>query len=382
MVNRKPSSSGDAEAATGPASSSPDRPSTPGGSESHELEALLRRLDETTEGADELSASELDRLATEAAEHASSITSTARAQQQAQRLLAMAAQERARVSAEATEMLEEARALTTRLRAEAEQHAREERERTSARAAKERAAIEEVVADLQATAAREAERLLAESQQRAMIEARREARTYVARAAALGARDAEAHRAAAREVLARGAELVETAQSTMQELVDGMTRVLTGLGSQLDQIREVAEQAASEVADAEAATPIEAETGSWALAGADEDLDDPATFAHLDEEAFLAAVEEKVADAELEEAVVADLATEAGTETDDLVEDDQTDEPAADDAPAAETSTATPPAKPAPTRPANRKPSTQRRKPAKAGEGRPLGSLFRGPDNW
>lgn len=218
--------------------------------EATDASELLRRLadngsTETTPDSDALT-----QLSDELARHADSIGVSARAQREAQRLLGMVARERAKVSAEASVMLAEAQELAGRLRTEAEEHAEKERERTRRRAAKAKAEIETLQVELRSKAEDDVADYTATAQREALDKARQEARDYVEHATRVGAQDAEEHRREARAALERSQELVAGTAETVRDLVDGLSKGLETLGTQLEELRTLSDRVSTDLQQA------------------------------------------------------------------------------------------------------------------------------------
>lgn len=309
------------------------------------VDELLRRLEDGAR-ATSPAVSPLDRVTTAATEHVEALRATHDAQHQAQEMLAMAGKVRGAASEQAEKIVREAQEAAERLKDEAQRHADQVRQETANWAIEQRTTIDAALRELVDAAARDAEGIRADALGNAMRDAERTARRYVARAAALGARDAEAIRAEARDVLRRSTGLVADANVWMQGMATTMKEFVGAMDEQTRAMEQLLDEAQNRV-----------EENRWSGA-----VDDDEELDSLIDEAL---------DAEKAETSDSD-ATQAG--------DDESAEAAPSVAPAKKPVTrsaakATPKSAPKPAP----KPAAGT-DPEPADGGRPLGSLFRGPD--
>jgi gas vesicle protein len=174
-----------------------------------------------------------------APDHVATLRATLESQQQAQEMLAIAAQTRSSATEQAERILVEARDAADRMRTEAATHAERVRRETAERVAAQRARVDEAVAELTEAAERDAESIRAEAMRSAMTEAEQTARMYVGEAAARGARDAEEIRGRAREVLVRAAELGAGVQASITSLTEILATAMTTVQGQLTEIDQL-----------------------------------------------------------------------------------------------------------------------------------------------
>lgn len=174
-----------------------------------------------------------------APDHVATLRATLDAQQQAQEMLAIAAQTRSSATEQAEQILLEARDAAERMRAEAAADAERVRRETAERVAAQRARVDEAVTELTEAAARDAEGIRAEAMRTAMAEAEQTARMYVGEAAARGARDAEEIRGRAREVLVRASELGAGLQASVASLTDTLAAAMNTVQGELTEIDQL-----------------------------------------------------------------------------------------------------------------------------------------------
>ncbi|MBM9459511.1 hypothetical protein JK386_06320 [Nocardioides sp. zg-536] len=164
-----------------------------------------------------------------AQEHTETLRATRDAQQQAQQLLAVAAQARTEATEQAEQILLEARSAADALRVASESEATRIRRAASEWVQQQRNRVETTVAELLGAAEEDADRIRTEAMRNAMAEAEETARFYISEAAARGARDAEATRARARELLQRAIGLAGDVDGNLRDA----TATLTGLAGDL-----------------------------------------------------------------------------------------------------------------------------------------------------
>jgi len=394
------------EAQPEPRSQADVAPPTSTGSQEVDIHTLLRRLDDVARAAGDSGGTALRRASEDVDEHAEVLSATVSARQEANRLLALATEERDRASADGAAIIEESRAIAARLTHEAQAHAAEAMAEIQRWATGQREQVGDVVSELTTAANREADSIRERAHGEAVAEAQRVAQVYVARAAAIASRDAEQFRTQAADVLGRSAEVVTAAHATMHEFTQSLSTFVTTMGEHLDALQAVVDHAAEVQDSTTELAPISVDPTSWAREGlADVDeadlvvlpLDPHTLTAPLAD--LVVEVEETESDAaETEDPAAetdevqeeADAAETDADESADAAEAEQAEteqaevetetEQAESDAPAAERASRYDAAAGFPEdeeRPAAR--PTARRVPPPPG-GRPLGSLFRDPD--
>lgn len=239
-----------------------------------DIDSLLRVLDQTARAGGDVSSSALQRIADEADEHADVLSAASNAQKEAYQLLSLARNERDHASAVASQLIEEARQAAARLKGEAEVYAEAAREQTRREAAEQRIRIDAVIAELTEAASQEAARIRAEALDSAMEDARRAALRYVSRAAALGARDAERHRSEVADVLDGASRAVAAAHTTMQDFASNLSGFVTSMDSRLEALHALAARTEAQRETAGSLEPISVDEESWAAAGLAEPHDE------------------------------------------------------------------------------------------------------------
>ncbi len=211
-------------------------------SDDPDISALLRRLDDVARSASDAGGSGMRRATEEVQQHNEALAATSSARQEAQRLLALATEERERAATAGASIIDEARQIAARLTGEAQSHAADAMAEIQRWATGQRASIASVVSDLTEAAQREADEIREEAHATALDDARTAAETYVARAAAIGVRDAERHRAEAAQALSRTADVVTAAHGTLQDFAATMATFVDSMTGHLTTLQEVVEQ--------------------------------------------------------------------------------------------------------------------------------------------
>jgi hypothetical protein len=356
------------------------------GSQEVDIHTLLRRLDDVARAAGDAGGTALRRASEDVDEHAEVLSATVTARQEAQRLLALATQERDRASADGAAIIEESRHIAARLTHEAQTHAAEAMAEIQRWATGQREQVGEVVSELTTAAQREAETIRERAHGDAVAEAQRAAQVYVARAAAIATRDAERFRSEAADVLGRSAEVVAAAHATMHEFTQSLSGFVSTMGEHLDALQSVVDQAAQGQGEPTELAPISVDPASWAREGLDDVDEADLVELPLDPYAMTAPAVAEAGDGPDEGSD--DVAEVEDPEVDD-VEDPEvgTDEPDDEPADADAESESTEPASrydaaagfPADEERASAPNGSTRRVPPPPG-GRPLGSLFRDAD--
>jgi hypothetical protein len=238
------------------------------------VEEMLLRLEGLTTAGEAPSSSGWNRLTDDASSHAELLQGTLDAQKQAQRMLALATKLRGDASAQAEQILHEARAAAARLRQDAARESERAREEIASWAATRRQEIEAAVADLMHAARDDADRIRAEAERTAMESAEETARRYVRQVSAAADRDAESTRAQAREACQQSAIAVNDVQESVQQLAEAVASFLVTSHRQSAQLTSIAETAA-----AAARTPVEKRPEEPAERGA-ADPSDPSEQHH------------------------------------------------------------------------------------------------------
>lgn len=208
------------------------------------VEALLRRLETSTQVSPGEASSGLDQVSSEASEHAESLRATITGLRETQEMLTMATRARGTASEQAEEIIDEAREVADRLKGEAKKHAESARQEASDWAAEQRRTIDAVISELVESATRDAEEIRADALRTSLAEAEKTAGKYVALAAASGARDAEAIRARARDLLTRSSALVSDADVSLQDLAATMSDFVDTMKRQTETMQQLLEEAA------------------------------------------------------------------------------------------------------------------------------------------
>lgn len=166
------------------------------------------------------SAPDVDSVAAEATEHATTLRATRDAHQEAQAILAMATETRKRATEEAERIVLEARDAAERVRQE-----------LAGWAAAQRAKVDALAAEMTESANRDADAIRAEALRTSMSEAEETARLYIANAAEKARTEAEGIRGEARNVLHRATELGEEVAEAVGDLTTTVSDIMTRLQS-------------------------------------------------------------------------------------------------------------------------------------------------------
>jgi hypothetical protein len=282
---------GIAPEALAPEQAEPGDPAEPVG-----VEELLRHLESITAAGEAPSSDAWNRLADDASSHAEILQGTLDAQKQAQRMLALATKLRGDASAQAEQILQEARAAAARLRQDAARESERSRAEIAGWAASRRQEIEATVADLLHAAKADAERIRAEAERTALEQAEVTARRYVREISAAAEREAESTRLQAREFCRDSAGAVTEVQESVQQLAEAVASFLVTSHRQSAELSTIAEKAAAasrtplaeeaaQAAAQAAPAPVTTPVTSPAPAPAEQEADHPAERPVRDEEA-------------------------------------------------------------------------------------------------